>query len=131
MIRVVCFFFASTSFVIGTWMLVDPSSAWGSMGVSVANDPFVPALYGGAIMGEGVMFALGAIWPLRYLVFLQYLVIYKTLACLAGAAVLLRMEPAPTGAWLVLGGWAFAGLVSAVVFPWKDWPALAQVPRSE
>ncbi|MFW2388553.1 MAG: hypothetical protein ACN4G0_09470 [Polyangiales bacterium] len=131
MIRLVCFFFASTSFVIGGWMLVDPSSAWGSMGLSVADDPFVPALYGGAIMGEGVMFALGAVWPIRYLVFFQYLVIYKTLACLAGAAVLLRMEPAPTGAWLVIGGWAFAGLVSAVVFPWKDWPALLHVPRTE
>jgi hypothetical protein len=67
------------------------------------------------------MFALGAIWPVRYLVFFQYLVVYKTLACLAGAAVLLRMEPAPIGAWIVIGGWASAGLISAVVFPWRQW----------
>jgi hypothetical protein len=120
-IRLVCFFFAASSFVIGTWMMVDPASAWGSMGVDVGEDPFVQALYGGAIMGEGAMFALGAIWPVRYLVFFQYLVIYKTLACLAGAAVLLRMEPAPIGAWLVIGGWASAGLISAIVFPWEQW----------
>lgn len=73
------------------------------------------------MVGEGAMFALGAIWPVRYLVFLQYLVLYKTFACMAGTAVLLRMDPAPMGAWLVIGGWAFAGLVSAVVFPWGQW----------
>lgn len=122
LIRLVCFFFAASSFAIGGWMMIDPASAWGSMGLSVAEDPFVPALYAGGIMGEGVMFALGAIWPVRYLVFFQYLVIYKTLACLAGAAVLLRMEPAPMGAWLVIAGWASAGLISALVFPWGKWP---------
>ena len=102
-------------------MMADPTSAWGMMGVDVGPDPFVQALYGGAIMGEGAMFALGAVWPIRYLVFLQYLVIYKTMACLAGIVVLLRMESAPIGGWLVIGGWAFAGLVSAAVFPWGQW----------
>lgn len=121
LIRVVFFFFAASSFVLGGWMMVDPASAWGMVGVEVGQDPFVQALYGGAVMGEGAMFALGAIWPIRYLVFLQYLVIYKTLACVAGIAVLLRMDPAPVGGWLVIGGWAFAGLVSAVVFPWGLW----------
>jgi hypothetical protein len=91
------------------------------MGVDVGQAPFVQALYGGAIMGEGAMFALGVKWPVRYLVFFQYLVVYKTFACLAGAAVLLRMDPAPIGAWLVIGGWAFAGLLSAIVFPWGKW----------
>ena len=103
-------------------MMIDPAAAWGSMGLNVGDDPFVQALYGGAIMGEGAMFALGTIWPVRYLVFFQYLVIYKTFACIAGIAVLLRMEPAPMGAWTVIVGWAFAGLVSAAVFPWKRWP---------
>ncbi len=101
--------------------MIDPSSAWGAMGVEVGQGPFVQALYGGAIMGEGAMFALGAIWPIRYLVFFQYLVIYKTLACLAGVAVLLRMGPTPVGAWLVIGGWASAGLISAMIFPWRQW----------
>jgi hypothetical protein len=121
LIRLVFFFFAASSFVLGAWMMADPASAWAMMGVNVGQDPFVQALYGGAIMGEGAMFALGAVWPIRYLVFLQYLVIYKTCACLAGTAVLLRMDPAPIGAWLVIGGWAFAGLLSAVVFPWGQW----------
>ena len=121
LIRLVFFFFAASSFVLGAWMMADPASAWAMMGVEVGPDPFVQALYGGAIMGEGAMFALGAVWPIRYLVFLQYLVIYKTCACLAGTVVLLRMDPAPIGAWLVIGGWAFAGLLSAVVFPWGQW----------
>ncbi|UCF48787.1 MAG: hypothetical protein JSU89_16750 [Myxococcales bacterium] len=121
LIRWVCFFFAVSSFVLGGWMMIDPASAWGMMGLDVGQDPFVQALHGGAIMGEGAMFALGAIWPIRYLVFFQYLVIYKTLACLAGMTVLLRMEPAPIGGWLVIGAWASAGLISAAVFPWKQW----------
>ena len=120
-IRLACLLFASTSFVIGPWMMVDPASAWGMMGVEVESDPLVQALYGGAIMGEGVMFALCAIWPVRYLVFFQYLVIYKTFACIAGIAVLLRMESAPIGAWAVMGGWASAGLIAAAVFPWSQW----------
>ncbi len=102
-------------------MIADPTSVWASMGLEVGPHPFVPALYGGAIVGEGAMFALGAVWPIRYLVFFQYLVIYKTMACLAGIAVLISMEPTPTGGWLVLGGWAFAGLTAAVIFPWKQW----------
>jgi len=102
-------------------MIADPASAWASMGLNVGDHPFVPALYGGAIVGEGSMFALGAVWPVRYLVFFQYLVIYKTIACLAGSAVLLTMEPTPTGGWLVIGGWAFAGLTAAIIFPWKQW----------
>jgi len=102
-------------------MMLDPASAWGSLGVDVGQAPFVQALYGGAVMGEGAMFALGAVWPVRYLVFFQYLVIYKTFACLAGIAVLLRMDPAPIGGWLVIGGWASAGLISAIIFPWGRW----------
>ena len=121
LIRFVCFCFAASSFVLGAWMMVDPASAWGSVGIEVEPHPFVQAIYGGAIMGEGAMFALGAIWPVRYLVFLQYLVLYKTFACIAGVAVLLRMDSAPIGGWLIIGGWAFAGLVSALVFPWKQW----------
>jgi hypothetical protein len=121
LIRVICFLFAVSSFVLGGWMVADPVSAWASMGLHAGEHPFVPALYGGAIVGEGAMFALGAIWPIRYLVFFQYLVIYKTMACLAGIAVLAAMDPAPVGGWLVIGGWAFAGLIAALVFPWKQW----------
>ena len=121
LIRLVFFFFAASSFVLGAWMMADPGSAWAMMGVDVGPDPFVQALYGGAVMGEGAMFALGAIRPVRYLVFLQYLVVYKSFACLAAAAVLLRMDPAPLGGWVVIGGWAFAGLVAAAVFPWGQW----------
>lgn len=118
-IRLTCLSFALSSFVLGGWMMVDPASFWKLLGVG--GDPFVQALYGGAIWGEGTMFALGAIWPVRYLVFFQYLVIYKTMACLAGLAVLLRMDSPPLGAWLVLVGWAAAGLISAAVFPWPKW----------
>ena len=124
LIRLVCFFFAASSFLLGAWMMVDPASAWSAMGVHVGQDPFVQALYGGAIMGEGVMFALCAVWPLRYLVFFQYLIIYKTFACLAGVAVLVRMDSAPIGAWLVIGGWASAGLISAMLFPWRQWRSM-------
>lgn len=118
-IRLTCLSFALSSFVLGGWMLIDPASLWGLFGVG--GDPFIQALYGGAILGEGSMFALGAIWPVRYLVFFQYLVIYKTMACLAGFVVLSGMDAPPLGGWLILGAWAFAGLISAAVFPWSEW----------
>lgn len=121
LIRVVFLLFAATSFVLGGWMMMDPASAWGSMGIEVGAHPFAAAIYGGAIMGEGAIFALGAIWPIRYLVFLQYLVLYKAFACLAGLVVLLRMDPIPVGGWFVLAGWAFAGITAVLVFPWKKW----------
>jgi hypothetical protein len=126
LIRLVCFFFAASSFVLGGWMMIDPASAWGSMGIEVATDPVAAAIYGGAIMGEGAMFALGAVWPIRYLVFLQYLVLYKSFACIAGIAVLLRMDPAPVGGWLVIAGWAFAGITAALIFPWKQWSSVEE-----
>lgn len=118
-IRLTCMSFAVSSFLLGGWLMFDPASFWELVGVS--GNPFVQALYGGAILGEGVMFALGVIWPVRYLVFFQYLAVYKTLACLAGFAAMTNMDAPPIGAWLVLGGWAAAGLISAVVFPWTQW----------
>ena len=120
MIRAACALFAISSFLLGGWMMLDPAGYWEGLGIG--GNPFVQAIYGGAIWGEGTMFALGVLRPLRYAVFFQYLVVYKTMACLAGLTVLLRMEPsAPTGAWIVLGAWAGAGILSAIVFPWRSW----------
>jgi hypothetical protein len=121
LIRIIFLIFATSSFVLGAWTMVDPTSAWGMLGVDVGPNPFVQAIYGGAVMGEGAMFALGVVWPVRYLVFLQYVVIYKTLACLAAAGVLLRMESPPIAGWLIIAGWAFPGVLSAIVFPWGQW----------
>jgi hypothetical protein len=126
LIRLVCFLFAASSFILGGWMMIDPTSAWGSMGIDVGPHPVAAAIYGGAIMGEGAMFALGALRPVRYLVFLQYLVLYKSFACLAGSAVLLRMDPAPLGGWLVIAGWAFAGITAALIFPWRRWSTIEE-----
>ena len=125
-VRIVAASFALSSFVLGAWMMFSPASFWDFLGVG--GNPFAQAIYGGAIMGEGVMFALMTVWPERYVVFLQYLVFYKTFACLAGVMTLLAMPAQPIGAWLILGGWAFAGLASAAVYPW---PRRDAVPISE
>ncbi|MEM7135928.1 MAG: hypothetical protein AAF500_05070 [Myxococcota bacterium] len=117
-IRVTAASFALSSFLLGSWMMIDPASFWEFLGVG--GNPFVQAIYGGAIMGEGVMFALATVWPARYVIFFQYLVFYKTFACLAGLSVLLDMPSRPLGAWLILGGWAFAGVASAAVYPWPS-----------
>ena len=118
LIQLVFFFFAITSFALGGWMLFDPEGAWAMMGIDLGENPFAAGIYSGAILGEGVMFALGTIWPTRYIVFLQYLMVYKALAVLGGLLVLLKMNPAPVGGWLVLAGWAFAGLTAAAIYPW-------------
>ena len=120
-IRATSAFFAFSSFAVGGWMIIDPGSFWRTLGLG--GDAFVEALYGGAICGEGTMFALCAIWPTRYLVFFQYLVIYKPIACLAGLAIVLGLDSPPLGAWMILAAWASAGLISAAVFPWAQWRA--------
>lgn len=117
-IRLVFFFFAITSFGLGAWMLVDPRGAWGTMGIDLGPAPLAAGIYSGAILGEGVIFALGAARPTRYIVFLQYLMVYKAFACIGGMLVLLEMNPAPIGGWLILAGWAFAGLTGAAIYPW-------------
>ncbi|MEM8606565.1 MAG: hypothetical protein AAGF92_05645 [Myxococcota bacterium] len=117
-IRITAASFALSSFVLGAWMMFNPESFWGFLGVG--GNPFAQAIYGGAIMGEGVMFALMTVWPARYVIFLQYLVFYKGFACIAGLSTLLQMPTQPVGAWLILGGWAFAGIASAAVYPWPE-----------
>jgi hypothetical protein len=119
MIRVTCVLFATSSFLLGGWMMLTPSSFWSLLGVG--GNPLAEAIYGGAIVGEGAMFALGAIRPVRYVVFFQYLVVYKTMACLGGFLALQGMPSPPLGGWLLLGAWAMAGLISAAVFPWPAW----------
>ena len=113
--------FATTSFALGGWMMLDPVAAWRAMGIEVDSVPLVPVLYGGAIMGEGVMAALGFVWPVRYLVFLQYMIAYKTFACVAASALLLRADDPPTAGWLVVASWAFPAVAAAAVFPWARW----------
>ena len=125
LIRLVFAFFAVTSFALGGWMLLDPVGAWGSMGIDISGNAFPAGIYSGAILGEGVIFALGAKNPTRYIVFLHYLMVYKALACLGGALVLLRMDAAPIGGWIVLAGWAFAGLTGAAIYPWHQGDRLA------
>jgi hypothetical protein len=121
LIRALFVLFATTSFALGAWMMIDPVAAWGAMGIEVTGTPLVQALYGGAIMGEGLMAALGVVWPVRYLVFLQYMIAYKTFACLAAITLLVRADDPPMAGWLVVGSWAFPAIASALVFPWNRW----------
>ena len=81
--RKVCVLFALSSYPLALWMLLAPDAFWSLHGVG--GNPFVQALYAGAIAGEGVMFTLGARHPARYAVFFEYMLVYKTLAVLAGA----------------------------------------------
>ena len=122
--RLICISFALPSFLLGGWLLLEPGAFWRLVGVE--GGLLVQGLYTGAIFGEGAMFALGAKSPARYLVFFQYLLVYKTMACVAGTATLLQLDAAPTGAWLVIAAWAVPGVIAAAIFPWGQWPQLAQ-----
>ena len=82
------------------------------------GDELVRGIYGGAIVGEGAIMALGVRRPARYSMILQYLMVYKTVACVAAMLVLSRMAEPPMGGYLVIGGWAVAGLLAAMVYPW-------------
>lgn len=111
--RIVCVFFALSSYPLALWLLVVPDGFWSLLGVG--GNPFVQAIYAGAITAEGVMFTLGARQPARYAVFFEYMLVYKTVAVLAGARVWLTLTDAPLGGLAILGGWAVAGAVSGLV----------------
>lgn len=111
--RLVCVAFALSSYPLALWMLLAPDAFWSLLGVG--GNPFVQAIYAGAIAAEGVMFTLGARRPARYAVFFEYMLVYKTLAVLAGARVWLSLADAPLGGLAILAGWAVAGVVSGLV----------------
>lgn len=117
LLRAICVGFALSSFALGGFMLVDPSAFWSAMGIETS--PLVASLYAGGIVGEGAMFALCARRPLRYLVFFEYMVVYKTVACLAFARVLASLAVVPHGAASILFGWGVAGAASAWI-AWRD-----------
>ncbi|HEY3451513.1 MAG TPA: hypothetical protein VGK67_34460 [Myxococcales bacterium] len=121
---------AATSAILGLWTLVAPASFWGTLGIS-ATDPIVQAIYGGAICGEGIINGLGVRWPLRYLVILQYMMAYKAVVVVGLVPRLLLMDSAPIAAWIVVAAWAFAGVQSAVGFPWGKWPEIVEALKSE
>lgn len=110
-VRIVCVFFALSSFPLAAWMLARPDAFFVSLGLG--GSPFVASLYAGAIAGEGVMFALGARDPARYRVFFEYMAIYKALAALAATRVAFGGEVPALAAAGVVVGWSVAGLISA------------------
>lgn len=121
---------AVTSMILGLWTLVAPSSFWGAIGIN-GSDPIVQAIYGGAICGEGVLNGLGVAKPLRYLVILQYMMVYKAFVVVGLVPRLALMDAAPLAGWLVVAAWAFAGLQSAWIFPWRKWPEVVEAMKSE
>lgn len=98
-------------------MVMDPSGFWSAIGFGRGDD-LVRGIYGGAIIGEGVIMAFGVRQPARYVMILQYLMVYKTVACIAALRVLWAMESPPMGGYLVVAGWVFAGIAAAAVYPW-------------
>lgn len=111
--RTVCILFALSSHPLALWMLAAPDAFWSLLGVG--GNPFAQAIYAGAIAAEGVMFTLGARNPARYAVFFEYVLVYKTLAVLAGARVWLTLPEPRLGGLAILGGWAVAGAVAGAV----------------
>ncbi len=118
-VRLVGWLFAPPSFALGGWLLLDPSGFWTIVGAPTHN-AFAQAIYGGAILGEGSMFALCAWRPKRFSAILLYLVIYKVLACLGAALVVIRGQAAPTHALAVIAAWGIAGVIAAWAYPWGD-----------
>lgn len=121
---------AVTSAALGLWTLVAPASFWGAIGIS-GTDDIVQALYGAAICGEGMINGLGVRGPLRYLAILQYMMAYKAVVAVGLTPRLLLMDHAPVAAWVVVGCWAFAGVQSAIGFPWGKWPEIVEALKDE
>ena len=119
-----------TSIILGLWTLIAPETFWGTIGIS-GSDPIVQAIYGGAICGEGIICTLGFFKPLRYIVIFQYMIAYKTVVCLGLIPRLLMMTNPPVAAWFIVAAWAFAGIQSAMSYPFGMWSEVLEAMKEE
>lgn len=121
---------AGSSFALAGWMLVEPSAFWSLLGVPTAGKTgiavSVQVLYAGAIFGEGVALLLIFFRPAQYAGFLHYMLVYKSVACIALARWLGGDEASLDGGWLLCGAWAAAGLIAGLIYPWGQWPRLLE-----
>lgn len=128
-LRWVCLAMSASSFLLGGWMLIEPTAFWELAGVpAVAGGVahlVVAVLYAGAIVGEGSALLLVWLRPIQYLGFLHYMMIYKGVSCAVLAVWLLGDDSASPRLWLVIAAWASAGLIAAFIYPWGRWAALA------
>lgn len=131
-LRWVCLAMAASSFLLGGWMLIEPTAFWELAGVPEfrggAAYLVVAVLYAGAIVGEGSALLLVWLRPIQYLGFLHYMMIYKGVSCAALAVWLLGDDSASPRLWLVILAWASAGLIAAFIYPWGRWAELAGRP---
>ncbi len=118
--KMVYIFSAVTSFILGIWTVIHPTSFWGTIGIS-GSDPLVQVIYGGAICGEGFICSLGYFRPLRYSVILQYMIAYKAVAVAGLAVHLFFMAEPPVAGWIIALAWAAAGIQAAWAYPWGKW----------
>lgn len=119
-LKVVFAFFSLSSFMLGGWMLIAPDAFWQMMSVTGSNTTS-QILYGGAICGEGVIFALGVWKPARYMTVIHYLIPYKLIGCAALVPRLVGVEPFPAGSWMIIGAWLSPAIIGALVYPWGKW----------
>lgn len=111
--------FALSSFLIGGWMVIDPLGFWGLFDLRL-QDPIVATVYGGGIVGEGVVCLWGAFQPARASAILLYMVAYKTVVVAALVPRLSAMDAPPWAGWVVVAAWGFVAIWAAVLFPWRD-----------
>lgn len=125
-----CLGMSLCSFALGGWMILQPNAFWSMIGAPVIGDGGMAVssrvVYGGAICGEAVALMLIYLSPLRYLNFLHYMMAYKAAACVGLAAWLLNAQPFPTGGWMLVAGWASAGLIAAAIYPWGQQAGIVQ-----
>jgi len=119
-----------TSLILGLWTLVAPGTFWGTIGIS-GSDPIVQAIYGGAICGEGIISTLGFFKPLRYIVIFQYMIAYKAVVCIGLIPRLIIMDSPPIAAWFIVAAWAFAGIQSAMNYPFGMWREVIDAMKDE
>ena len=122
--------FSSTSLALGLWMVIAPTSFWGLININ-DTDPIVQTIYGGAICGEGIICLLGLFKPLQYITILQYMIAYKTVACVALIARLAFMDDAPVAGWFIVVAWGFVAIHGMLVYPWGKRAEVIEALRDE
>ena len=115
--------FALSSFPIGGAMVAAPLAFWGAFGLAL-EDPILATVYGGGVVGEGVVCLWGWFRPQRAVGILVYMLAYKGVVVAALLPRLLAMAEPPAAGWMIVAFWGFVAVWAALLLPWGRWADL-------
>lgn len=122
--RIAALFRKSAPFalLIGLVMILFPVRFWQLIGIDAGADAVIATLYGGVLIGVGVISHFGARAPMRHASLLLFMTAYKAVAVsfLIGHALidLIAGRPVPIAVWIICLLWGRIAFDAARLYPW-------------